>query len=213
PGRSVGWRMIPTVRDLRFLWEEMPQQILDEQQQKVRDSLRHALIHWAELAGEASDYTDNLPLQCLHPVGHWFEVPNLFRNGVLARLLSERPQTKYLLLHNVDTLGADVDPAMLGLHIQSGACLTFEVITRRLEDRGGGLAHVNGRIRLVEGLAMPREEVEFALSYYNSNTCWIDLDQILSAFSLTREEILRGSLADTAGESAVEKINGAICDI
>src|SRR5262249_18274353 len=28
PGRSVGWRMIPTVRDLRFLWEEMPQQIL-----------------------------------------------------------------------------------------------------------------------------------------------------------------------------------------
>ena len=77
PGRSVGWRMIPTVRDLRFLWEEMPQQILDEQQQKVRDSLRHALIHWAELAGEASDYTDNLPLQCLHPVGHWFEVPNL----------------------------------------------------------------------------------------------------------------------------------------
>jgi hypothetical protein len=36
PGKSVGLRMIPTVRDLRFAWEEMPQQILDEQQQKVR---------------------------------------------------------------------------------------------------------------------------------------------------------------------------------
>ncbi|MCX6893376.1 MAG: UTP--glucose-1-phosphate uridylyltransferase, partial [Verrucomicrobia bacterium] len=47
PGKSVGLRMIPTVRDLRFAWEEMPQQILDEQQQKVRDSLRHALINWA----------------------------------------------------------------------------------------------------------------------------------------------------------------------
>ena len=47
PGKSVGLRMIPTVRDLRFVWEEMPQQILDEQQQKVRDSLHHALIHWA----------------------------------------------------------------------------------------------------------------------------------------------------------------------
>ena len=88
PGKSVGLRMIPTVRDLRFVWEEMPQQILDEQQQKVRDSLRHALINWARNAGEASDYTDNLPLQCLHPVGHWYEVPNLLRNGVLARLLS-----------------------------------------------------------------------------------------------------------------------------
>ena len=191
PGKSVGLRMIPTVRDLRFVWEEMPQQILDEQQQKVRDSLRHALINWASSAGEASDYTDNLPLQCLHPVGHWYEVPNLLRNGVLARLLAERPQLKYLLLHNIDTLGADVDPALLGWHIRSGACLTFEVITRRLEDRGGGLARVNGRVRLVEGLAMPREEAEFALSYYNSNTCWIDLDKLLAAFALTRADLGR----------------------
>jgi UDP-N-acetylglucosamine pyrophosphorylase len=189
PGKSVGLRMIPTVRDLRFAWEEMPQQVLDEQQQKVRDSLHQALISWARAAGETSDYTDNLPLQCMHPVGHWFEVPNMLRNGVLARLLAERPQLKYLMLHNIDTLGADAKPALLGLHIQSGACLTFEVISRRLEDRGGGLARVNGRVRLVEGLAMPREEAEFALSYYNSNTCWIDLDKLLEVFSLARSDL------------------------
>src|SRR5690606_33640596 len=47
PGRAVGLRLTPTERDLRFQWEEMPQQILDEQQQKVRESLRHALIEWA----------------------------------------------------------------------------------------------------------------------------------------------------------------------
>jgi hypothetical protein len=206
PGKSVGLRMIPTVRDLRFVWEEMPQQILDEQQQKVRDSLRHALINWASSAGETSDYTDNLPLQCLHPVGHWYEVPNLLRNGVLARLLAERPQLKYLLLHNIDTLGADVDPALLGSHIRSGACLTFEVITRRLEDRGGGLARVNGRVRLVEGLAMPREEAEFALSYYNSNTCWIDLDKLLAAFALTRADLNDGEKVTTAIRSLAAKM-------
>jgi len=189
PGRSVGLRMIPTVRDLRFVWEEMPQELLDEQQQKVRDSLRHALIGWARATGEAADYTDNVPLQCLHPVGHWYEVPNLFRNGVLSRLLAERPQLKYLLLHNIDTLGADADPALLGLHIHSGAALTFEVITRRLEDRGGGLARVNGRVRLVEGLALPREEAEFDLSYYNSNTCWLDLDKVLATFGLARADL------------------------
>ncbi len=188
-GKSVGLRLVPTVRDLRFAWEEMPQQMLDEQQQKVRDSLRAALINWARSAGEASDYTDNLPLQCLHPVGHWYEVPNLFRNGVLARLLAERPQLKHLLLHNIDTLGTDVDPVILGQHIDSGACLTFEMITRRLEDRGGGLARVNGRVRLVEGLAMPREEAEFALSYYNSMTTWIDVDRLLASFNLTRDDL------------------------
>lgn len=195
PGRSVGLRFIPTERDLRFAWEEMPQQVLDVQQQKVRDSLRAALIGWARSAGEASDYTDNVPLQCLHPVGHFFEVPNLFRNGVLATLLRERPNLKYLLLHNIDTLGADLDPRLLGRHIASGATLTFEVIQRRLEDRGGGLARVQGRPRLVEGLAMAREEDEFGLRYYNSMTTWIDLDRLLAAFGLGRAEILEGDSA------------------
>ncbi|MBI5386586.1 MAG: UTP--glucose-1-phosphate uridylyltransferase [Verrucomicrobia bacterium] len=190
PGRAIGLRLVPMVRDLRFLWEEMPQQVLDEQQQKVRDSLRQALMNWARQTGEGSDYTDNLPSQCLHPVGHWFEIPNLLRNGVLARLLAERPQLKHLMVHNIDTLGADADPAMFGLHLAHGSCLSFEVITRRIDDRGGGLARVNGQVRLVEGLAMPREEEEFTLRYYNSNTCWIDIDQILGAFGLTRAELL-----------------------
>ena len=183
-GRSIGLRMIPMVRDLRFLWEEMPQQRLDEQQQKVRDSLRTALLNWAVQAGEAGDYSENLPAQCLHPVGHWFEVPNLLRNGVLAELLVKQPQLQHLMLHNIDTLGADPDPAMFGLHLMQEGCLTFEVITRRLEDRGGGLARVNGQVRLVEGLAMPREDEEFNLRFYNSNTCWINIDKLLAVFGL-----------------------------
>lgn len=188
-GKSIGLRMIPTVRDLRFAWEEIQQQALDVQQQKVRDSLRAALIGWAQSAGEASDYTDNLPLQCLHPVGHWYEVPNMLRNGTLAAMLKARPQLRTLVMHNIDTVGMNLDPALLGRHLASGAGLTFEVITRRLEDRGGGLARVNGSLRLVEGLAMPREEDEFGLTYYNSNTCWIDIDALLRAFKLTRDDL------------------------
>ena len=189
-GKSVGLRLVPTARDLRFAWEEMPQQVLDEQQQKVRDSGRKALIGWAEGAGEATNYTDNLPLQCMHPVGHFYEIPNLLRNGTLAALLRGRPQLKTLLLHNIDTVGADLDPALLGQHLESGATLTFEVINRRLEDRGGGLARVDGRVRLVEGLAMPREELEFDLTYYNTLTTWIDIDGLLAALGLTRADIL-----------------------
>jgi hypothetical protein len=189
PGRAVGLRLVPMVRDLRFAWEELPQQRLDEQAQKVRESLHRALMEWAQQTGEATDYTDNLPGQCLHPVGHWYEVPNLFRNGVLEQLIAQRPQLRYLLLHNIDTLGADLDPALLGLHIDQGACLSFEVISRRIDDRGGGLARVNHRVRLVEGLAMPEEEIEFGLSYYNSMTTWIDLDRLLTVFDLQRTDL------------------------
>lgn len=189
-GRSVGLRMIPMPRDLRFAWEEMPQQILDQQAQKVRESLHAALIGWAEAAGPGSDYTQNLPLQCMHPVGHWFEVPNLLRNGTLACLLHQRPALKYLMLHNVDTLGADLDPGLLGLHIRQEACLSFEVIGRRIEDRGGGLARVNGQPRLVESLAMPHERDEFKLTYYNSLTTWIDIDRLLDLFGLVRADLV-----------------------
>jgi hypothetical protein len=188
-GRSIGLRLVPTVRDLRFAWEETAQQTLDEQAQKMRRSTQAALMEWARQQEEASDYTDNTPLQCLHPVGHWYEIPSLLRNGMLHDLLQERPQLKYLMLHNIDTLGADVDPSLLGMHIQSGSTLSFEVIRRRLDDRGGGLARVDGRLRLVEGLAMPREEAEFSLSYYNSMTTWIDIDALLEVFNLSRDTL------------------------
>ena len=189
PGRMVGIRMVPMVRDLRFMWEEMPQQILDSQAQKVAESLHAALIGWAERAGEGTDYRDNLPLQCLHPVGHWFEIPNLLRNGVLADLLDARPQLTTLFLHNIDTVGADVDPGLLGLHLDSGKSLTFEVISRQIDDLGGGLASVEGHARLIEGLALPDEKIEFNLSYYNSMSTWIDIDRLLTAFGLTRADL------------------------
>ncbi len=188
-GRSVGLRLVPMVRDLRFEWEEKPQQMLDERAQKVRESLHQSLMEWARKSGEGSDYTDNIPSQCIHPVGHWYEVPNMLKNGVLADILEANPGLRTLMLHNIDTLGADLDPAALGAHLSSGSVLTFEVIPRWVEDRGGGLARVNGRPRLVEGLAMPREEQEFDLSYYNSMTTWIDIDGLLAAFGLDRTSL------------------------
>ncbi len=188
-GMSVGLRLVPMERDLRFAWEETAHQVLDERKQRVRESAHAALIGWARAAGEGADYTDNEPLQCLHPVGHWYEVPNLLRNGVLRDLLAVRPQLKYLLVHNVDTLGADLAPGLLGLHIASGRTLMYEVIGRRIDDCGGGIARVDGKVRILEGLAMPREEEEFNLTFYNSLTTWVDLDGLLSQFGLTRSDL------------------------
>jgi hypothetical protein len=206
PGRSVGLRLVPMTRDLRFAWEELSHQVLDEQKQKVRDSLHAALIAWAEQAGEGSDYTTNVPQQCLHPVGHWYEIPNMLRNGVLRKLLAERPNLKWLFLHNIDTVGADLDPALLGRHIAGGSCLTYEVIPRRIEDRGGGLARVNGRPRLVEGLAMPREEDEFKLRFYNTLSTWIDVDQLLGVFGLGRGDLNNDAKVAAAVRAVAAKV-------
>jgi hypothetical protein len=185
------------VRDLVFAWEQTAEQKLDEQKEKVRESLRQALIGWARGAGEGADYRDNVPSQCLHPVGHWFEAPNMLKNGTLRDLLRRFPHLTTLVVHNIDTLGAGPDPALFGWHLGTGATLSFEVIARRLEDRGGGLARVDGRLRLVEGMALPREEDEFELTFYNSNTNWVDIDGMLAVFGLGR-----GDLEDDARVAA-----------
>ena len=63
------------------------------------------------------------------------------------------------------------------------------MITRRIEDRGGGLARVDGHLRLVEGLALPREELEFNLTYYNSSTTWLDIPKLLAVFGLGKDDL------------------------
>lgn len=205
-GRSIGLRLIPTLADLRYLWEVLPQQELDEQKQKVRASGRAGLMRWVEQMTEAHDYRDNLAHQCIHPVGHWYEIPNLLRNGVLAKLLAEQPQLDYLLMHNVDTLGATIEPALLGQHIESNAAFTIEVVRKQFGDHGGSLARVSGKPRLVEGLALPGEEIEFKLSYYNSGTYWISIDPMLAAFGLTRAELNQPALVDEAVRRTSQRV-------
>lgn len=188
-GRSIGQRFIPMERDLRFLWEEMAQEQLDENKQKVRDALREAMIDWAKSKGEGCDYIENIAQQRLSPLGHWYEVPNMLRNGLLAKLLREHPKLENIMLHNIDTLGTDISAEALSYHINSGNALTFEVIPRHIEDRGGGLARINGKVRLLEGLAQPHDEDELSLSYYNTLTTWINIDKLLFLFGLKRVDL------------------------
>lgn len=206
PAKSIGRRVYPMERDLRFYWQEQMRQRMDENVQKVQDSQRSALIAWTKSKGEGEDYTENTPLLRFNPPGHWYEIPNLLKNGVLANIILKNPGLKYLFCHNIDTLGAHLDPHLLGLHIQSGACLTFEVTPRRIEDTGGGLAKVNGHIQLVEGLALPREEDEYRLRYYNTLTSWITIDKLLAYFGLNREVLLKAEMDPEQKNAVLESI-------
>ena len=188
-GQSIGQRLVPMARDLTFLWEEGSHEVLDENKQKVRDAGRRAILDWADPRAKGPTTTDNVPIQRFNPPGHFYEVPTLLRNGVLARLLDDFPNLNWLMVHNIDTLGANVDPGVLGLAMETKATLSTEVIARRIEDRGGGLARVGGRLRLLEGLAQPREDVEFRLRYYNTLTTWVDVSGLLDAFQLTRSDL------------------------
>ena len=190
-GQTIGLRMIPTERDLKFLLSEQPR--LESNAEKVRESVHNSLINWAKSCGEGSEYRDNSPSQCLSPVGHWYEFSNLLLNGTLAKMLRDRPQLQTLMLHNIDKIGVDVNTNILGKFLESKSTLAYEVVPRRIDDMGGGLFRVNGKPLLVESLALPTDEDELKFSYYNSLTTWIDIDKLLTQFGLSRHDILEST--------------------
>ena len=175
-------------RDLVFLWEESAHETLQETKQKVREASRRAILEWAKSQGEGIDYTDNVPIQRFNPPGHFYEVPNMFLNGVLGQLLDDHPNLEWLLVHNIDTLGATIDPGVLGMAIECGSCLSFEVISRRIEDRGGGLAKVAGDGSASRRTGPAPRGNEFA-RYYNSLTTWVKIDGLLAAFGISRDDL------------------------
>jgi hypothetical protein len=95
---------------------------------------------------------------------------------------------------------------LLAWHLQSGAAMTVEVIRRCVEDRGGGLARAEGHLRLIEGLAMPHEEDEFKLSYYNSNTMWIQIDRLLNVFGLARADLRKADKVEEAVRALAARV-------
>lgn len=194
-GQAIGQRLIPTRRDLTFLWEETAQALLDENKQKVRDAGRRAILEWATATGEATDYVDNLPAQRFHPPGHFYEIPNLMTNGTLGNVLRQFPDIKWLMIHNVDTLGATVSPEFIAKAESLNSCLNYEVIGKRVEDHGGGLARVGGKVRLIEGLAQPDDETDYKLSYYNTLTTWLNLDRWLEIIGLSRDDLINENKA------------------
>ena len=189
-GQSIGQRLIPMTRDLTFLWEESTHETLDENKQKVREAGRRAILDWAKSQGEGTDYTDNLPIQRFTSAGPLLRgsQPAAQRAAGRASGAASQPQMADGAQHRHP--GRDPRPgrARAGYR-RVRRRLSFEVIPRRIDDRGGGLARVAGRLRLLEGLAQPREDTEFALRYYNTLTTWVRIDGLLETLQLTRDDL------------------------
>lgn len=188
-GAVVNHRVIPNPIDLRRWLEEMPRPRLDEQAEVARANRDRAWMRWAAELGGGSRYTDNTVTQRINPPGHFWELPSLLLNGTLARILKREPDLEFLFVHNIDTLAAEPQVEPLATFLESGADFGVEVIERLSGDAGGSLALVDGRPRLVEGLAIPAEELELGLRYYNSNSWWIPVDRLLDVCGLTRERL------------------------
>lgn len=75
---------------------------------------------------------------------------------------------RYMMFSNVDNLGATIDPAIIGWHIQGGHEMSVEVAPKLQGDKGGAPARVDGRMQLVEGFAFPPDFDQDLIPVFNT---------------------------------------------
>jgi UTP--glucose-1-phosphate uridylyltransferase len=109
-------------------------------------------------AGEVSPYGP----------GHGDFAPAFRHSGCLQRFLQDGG--RWLLVRNVDNVGARIDAGILGLHIDSGRDMTVEVAPKWPGDVGGAPFVLDGRLQLVEQLRYPKGFTGEDATVFNTNT-------------------------------------------
>jgi UTP--glucose-1-phosphate uridylyltransferase len=127
------------------------------------------------------------------------DFPGAFRHaGHLRSFLGNGG--RYLIVRNVDNLGARIDPVILGHHIQSGRDATVELAPKWKGDAGGAPYCYQGRTQLVEGLRFPPGFDADIVDVFNTNTLLFTAPAIDRDFELGRYYVEK----DVEGRKAVQ---------
>lgn len=92
---------------------------------------------------------------------------------------------RFLMLSNVDNLGARPDPAVVGAHLRAGRAVTSEVAAKEPGDKGGSPTLVDGRTIVVEGFRYPPDFDQDTIRVFATNSFVLDLDALEREYPLT----------------------------
>ncbi|HBY73756.1 MAG TPA: hypothetical protein DEG44_03640 [Candidatus Kerfeldbacteria bacterium] len=154
---------------------------------------------------EIDVFVDNLGQLSWAPCGH----------GDFVYLLREYLSTthianvQYMLFANIDNVAATIDPAILGVHIQSRAGRTVEIVEKLPDDQGGLLCRIDNKVLIVEQMKLPQEFSLESLTWLNTNTFWFTLADLVNY-----NEDLPWILAEkTIADGNVIQLERFACDV
>jgi UTP--glucose-1-phosphate uridylyltransferase len=119
----------------------------------------------------------------LYAPGHGDFPGALRRSGMLSRLRARGIET--LVLSNIDNLGAELDPLVIGFHLARGRPLTAEVAATVPGDVGGAPAFVGDDLQIVEGFRFPAGFDFSTVPYMATNTFALSLDLLAREYPLS----------------------------
>lgn len=111
-----------------------------------------------------------------YATGHG-DLPDALRHSGLLRAFRARGG-RFVWIANIDNLGATVDCALLGRHIEASAPLTVELVDKAPGDRGGGPVRHQGRVIIAEEFRLPASFDPTRVPVFNTNTFLIDADAL-----------------------------------
>jgi UTP--glucose-1-phosphate uridylyltransferase len=122
----------------------------------------------------------------------------LRRAGFLREL--RNAGVELLFMSNVDNLGATLDPAVIGFHLESGCAITAEVVDKEKGDKGGAPARVDGTLQIVEAFRFPEAFDQDSISVFNTNTFVLTAEPLERDFPLSWFAVRK----EVEGRSAVQ---------
>jgi UTP--glucose-1-phosphate uridylyltransferase len=161
-------------------WAGLPKHLRHSFTQSVMPRVTPSGVPLHELPGG-----DHLPDHVVYCApGHGDTLARLRDSGILRKLREDG--IEHLLVSNVDNLGAELEPLLIGAHvdaIDAGAHMSVEVV-RREGDKGGCVALVGNRPVIVEGFRLPPGTDLDHYPQFNTNTLWFWLSAIDREFDL-----------------------------
>jgi UTP--glucose-1-phosphate uridylyltransferase len=164
----------------------------------IREALtaRHAPPHIAtfrqdlgvRLTREGALFLGDDGLPSTYAPGHGDLPDALRRSGLLASFVAAGG--KEVWIANLDNLGATIDPAILGLFLESRADVMVEVAPKVTGDKGGipvwadsddGKGHVARRLQVLEEFRLPKGFDAAAVRVFNTNTFLVKAEPLLHA--------------------------------
>lgn len=109
----------------------------------------------------------------LYPCGHGDIFPILAENKNVKNFREEGGM--YVCVVNVDNIGADLSPEVVGHHHASEAKVTCEIVKKSQGDSGGVLCNIFGDLQIVEGFRLHGSSID-DFDWINTNSFTMNLD-------------------------------------
>jgi UTP--glucose-1-phosphate uridylyltransferase len=130
------------------------------------------------LTPEGALFLDERGQPSAYATGHG-DLPDALRASGHLRAFIERGG-RLVCIANLDNLGATIDPAILGWHLDHGSALTVEVVDKVGSDRGGVPVRWNGRRIVAEEFRLPLGFDATGVGVFNTNTFVVSAEALAS---------------------------------